>query len=215
MSCFLLALAGALLVIPAGLLQVRLEDALVPLGTAGETLPWILIRAFVITALVEEAGKLALLLAWSRNHPDAGPRGWLAAGLSVGGGFAALEMLGNLIGGPTALLASLALAVPSHLLDGVLLATRVRRPGGVGRGLALVVLLHGLWDTGVFLLQAEQPAGAQQDEFSLRLLVGVGLVLGVYLTQWVLGVRDGRAAYREGASGSAEAEGSDEVRSHR
>lgn len=195
MSLFVLALAGAFLVLPAGLLQVRLEDWLVPLGAAGDALPWLLFRAFVITALVEEAGKLALLLAWAQREPGADSRRWLAAGLALGGGFAALEATGNLIGGPLALLASLGLAVPSHLLDGVILASRARLPGGTWRGLGLVVLLHGLWDSGVFLLQSE-PAGAGEEDLSLRMLAGVALVLGVYATQWYLGVRDGLAAYR-------------------
>lgn len=210
MTFLLLALAGAALVIPAGLLQVRLEEWVLPVGPAADSLPWVLLRAFVVTALVEESGKLAILLLWSRREPAASSRRWLAAGLAVGGGFAALEATANLIGGPLALLASLTLAVPSHLLDGVLLATRAGRPGGAARGLALVVSLHGLWDCGVFLLQAE-PSGAGEEELSLRLLAGLALVLGVYATQWVLGVRDGLAAYR----GIAEAEGSEERRSQR
>jgi RsiW-degrading membrane proteinase PrsW (M82 family) len=183
----------------------------IPLGPAGETLPWLLFRAFVATALTEEGGKLAILLWWSRSEPDADARRWLAAGLAVGGGFAALEASANLIGGPLALLASLTLAVPSHLLDGVLLATRARIPGGAGRGLALVVLLHGLWDSGVFLLQAE-PTATSEEDLSLRMLLGVALVVGVYLTQWVLGIRDGLAAYRGGRtpqdSGAGAGEGS-------
>ncbi len=168
------------MVIPIGLLQVY-ADAPLEAIEARSFYAYLGTKAFLVTALSEELAKLAVLLRWQSKHPHSTSRELLGASLCLNLGFGSFEALANLGGGPAAWFGSLAMAIPSHLLDGVLLAWFLHHAKGF-RGLALVVYFHGFWDLGVFALEEGR-------------LAGLAIILTVYASQLYLGIRLGRKLF--------------------
>lgn len=153
------ALAGAISALPV----ILVSEVLKLIGpTTGYT--GVLYMSFIIAALPEEAAKVAsmFLMAWRRPEFDERMDG-IVYGARAGLGFALVENVAYLLLLPhdmrefvTIYVGRAILAVPGHAIWGGLagyFAAR-RRFDGVGPGwwggLAIAVVLHGLYDTWVF-----------------------------------------------------------------
>jgi RsiW-degrading membrane proteinase PrsW (M82 family) len=169
----------------AGLLQVQADPLVAALGQGPGAA---LVRALA-AALSEEGWFLLVLLGWARGRgalpQDRTP---LLAGGLVGLGFALAESLAP--GDPMGRL----LAVPGHVASGFLLGhflARSRppagppRPGLLGLGLLLVVVLHLIWDFSVFQLEVPEVLIEARAMWVLP-------ILGVLLVQLGLVLRYGR-----------------------
>ncbi len=153
------ALAGAISALPVILLGQVLKLGMPDSGYAAA-----LYMSFVIAAIPEEAAKLTSvwLMAWRRPEFDERMDG-IVYGARAGLGFALVENVAYLLLLPSSFgeylqlfIARAVLAVPGHAIwggvAGYFAARRRfdgRGPGWLG-GLALAVLMHGLYDAWVF-----------------------------------------------------------------
>jgi RsiW-degrading membrane proteinase PrsW (M82 family) len=161
----LVAILGALSVIPCGLLEfVLIEVAHTSLG-APRTYGAALYQAFVVAAMVEEGAKLVVLrfVAWRFRAFDERLDGIVYAS-RAGLGFALVENVGYLAMTQTAgsfiamFFARATLTVPMHALSASMMGyyAAKKRFDGSGPGLlggyALAVLLHGVFDGALFAM---------------------------------------------------------------
>lgn len=157
------AFAGAVSAVPVYVVA-QLLGMLAPTLTPTSGYTGVLFVSFVVVALPEEAAKLAsmVFMAWRRPEFDERMDG-IVYGARAGLGFALVENVVYLVVIPHSLaeffslfLARSLLAVPGHAAWGAILgyfAARRRFDGrgpGMLFGLALAVLLHGLYDTSLF-----------------------------------------------------------------
>lgn len=184
-------LLGAAAVVPIMLVGVVVSVAAPDeLSVAGA-----LFGAFVLAALIEELGKAGCLRTF-RWHPEFDERfDGMVYGAWIGLGFALVENVLYLASAPTAgaylttFVGRAVLAVPGHAIWGGLIGYAITRrrfdgdgPGLVG-GLALAIVLHGLYDAGPFLgiaLAEDGAAAGTQVALGLGgpvLLTAVGVVL--------------------------------------
>ncbi len=174
------ALAGALMTLPAGLLELLLQRA----GPARG--PWApLYVGFVVAGVVEEAAKWLVVrwVVWRRPEFDERTDG-IVYGARAGLGFALLENVGYLLGAKTMsvfvtiFVARALLTIPMHAATGALSAHYAawRRFEGRGPGLAggyaLAVALHGGFDACLLALNA----CAAEKRYGAALLLLVGAV---------------------------------------
>ena len=173
---------GALTVISAivlgAVLEALFEEIIEP-----DTLAWLIVDNFIMTALVEEGGKYFVLkrLTWRSREFDYVFDGIVYA-VIVSLGFATIENILYLLDGDlsTAIMRAV-FSVPGHAIDGVFmgsfygLAKRFESTGhpwkcraNLRHALWVPVLIHGFYD---FCLSAE-------DDF----LIGVFLVFEVVIT---------------------------------
>jgi RsiW-degrading membrane proteinase PrsW (M82 family) len=122
---------------------------------------------FIVAAIVEESAKgvclarFALKLPEFDEHTDG-----VVYGTHIGLGFALVENVGYLFASHTAgqmltaFISRALLAVPMHAITGAVIghfAARRRfdgRGAGLGGGVALAILLHGAYDTSLFMARA-------------------------------------------------------------
>jgi RsiW-degrading membrane proteinase PrsW (M82 family) len=161
----LVALLGALSVIPCGILELLLVTLSGSSFGEAHTYGQAMFQAFVVAALVEEAAKLAVLrlVAWRFAAFDERLDGIVYAA-RAGLGFALVENIGYLAMAPTAgafvamFLVRAIFTVPMHALSASMMgyyAAKRRFDGsgpGILAGFALAVLLHGSFDGGLFAL---------------------------------------------------------------
>ena len=161
----LVALLGALSVIPCGILELVLVKVTGVTFGLPKTYGDAFILAFVVAALVEEGAKLAVLrlVAWRFQAFDERLDGIVYA-TRAGLGFALVENIGYLLLTKSAgafiavFLARAILTVPMHALSAAMMghyAAQRRFDGtgpGLGGGFALAVLLHGAFDGSVFTM---------------------------------------------------------------
>ncbi|MEZ4399708.1 MAG: PrsW family intramembrane metalloprotease [Kofleriaceae bacterium] len=198
----LVALCGALSVIPIliadGVLLGALGDARPPESSYGGAL----FTSFVVAALIEESGKVAVvyLVAWRRRAYDERLDA-VVYGARAGLGFAMVENILYLMGQVelkgviiTWILRAV-LAVPGHALwTTIATAGGTRRrfdkrgPGVVG-GLALAVLLHGSYDAALFLAEPLRLDGHDGVAYAL-----LGVPLLVIIASWWIVTRYARTA---------------------
>jgi len=156
----LVALVGAL----SGIVVSIVGAVLRPLGPESGTYFAAFYDAFIVAAGPEELAKLVamLVVAWRRPEFDERMDG-IVYGARAGLGFALVENVVYLIVVPHSLaefvslfVARALLAVPGHMAWGAILGYFAARrrfdgtgPGMLG-GLALAILLHGLYDASLF-----------------------------------------------------------------
>ncbi len=201
----LVALFGALSVIPvlvlAGVLLGTLGDAAPREGTYAGAL----FTSFVVAALIEECMKVAVVyaVAWDRKSYDERLDA-VVYGARAGLGFALVENILYLLGQVelrgliiTWILRA-ALAVPGHALWTTIAcagATRRRfdrRGLGLFGGLALAVFLHGTYDAALFLTGPLTADGHETAAYGL-LVVPVA----VMIASWWIVRRYARRALRQ------------------
>jgi RsiW-degrading membrane proteinase PrsW (M82 family) len=177
----LVALLGALSVIPCGLLEYLLVEVAHTSFGAPRTYGAALYQAFVVAAMVEEGAKLVVLrfVAWRFPAFDERLDGMVYAS-RAGLGFALVENVGYLAMTQSAgafiamFLARAMLTVPMHALSASMMgyyAAKKRFDGsgpGLFGGYALAVLLHGIFDGALFALFV---AGTHQDYAVVLLLL--------------------------------------------
>jgi RsiW-degrading membrane proteinase PrsW (M82 family) len=164
-----LFLTGALTIVSAVILG-QLGEALLEGAFEPESMEWLLIDNFLLTALVEEGGKYFVLKRRTWNNPnfdyvfDA-----LVYAVAVSLGFATAEnILYVMDGGLSTAIMRAVLSVPGHAIDGVFmgaaygLAKRFDRAGErrrckkyLRRALWVPTLIHGFYD---FCLSTESDA---------------------------------------------------------
>lgn len=183
------ALAGAISCIPASILELVMMKFLPSGGVAGA-----LVEAFVVAALVEESAKALCVrwFVWSRPEFDERMDG-ITYGTRAGLGFALVEnvlyLLGakSFVGFVAMFVARAVLAVPGHAIYGGIMGyyaarRRFDRTGpGLAGGLALAILLHGLYDgalfTGAAIYEDVGPATLLLFLVPIGVLVGGGVAL--------------------------------------
>ena len=153
------ALFGALIAIPVLIVQMIMQ-------AVGPNQPgyWhSFYTSFFVAGLVEESGKLAviMLLAWKRPEFDERMDG-LVYGAYAGLGFAMLENIGYLAGAESLgalimiFIVRALMSVPAHAIFTGLMgyyAAQRRFDGagpGIGGGLLLAIVLHGSFNFGLF-----------------------------------------------------------------
>jgi len=148
-----------------------------------------LVQAFVSAAIPEELLKLAVLVWFCKRHSAFDePMDGVVYGATVALGFATLEnLLYAAQGGLDAVLVRAVTAVPGHAALGVIMGTFValahfvprRRAGYMTLAALIPVLLHGLYDLPLMMLNAPETAVPALDEettLSLALLALVAMM---------------------------------------
>jgi protease PrsW len=180
------AIFGALVAIPVIVVQLIV-------GAIGPDSPgyWnSFYTSFFVAALVEESGKLWVIMriAWRRPEFDERMDG-LVYGAYAGLGFALLENIGYLAGSESmdaligTFIARALLSVPGHTIFTGLMgyyAAKQRFDGagpGIGGGLALAIGLHGTFNFGLF---SASYAGSQGHDALIlpALLLPLAVVVG-------------------------------------
>jgi protease PrsW len=184
---------GAAVTIPALLVELGLGavpvHALGPAAAAAYT-------AFVVAAIPEEALKLLVIGRYSARLRDFNePMDGIVYGAMAGLGFAAVENAFAILGG--GLLAAImrsVTAVPLHATCGAVLGYYVargrleRRRGSIAKGLAIAVLIHGLYDFGPLLYMELGVRGSRLANEGPVVIGLVALFFVVLLASW-FGVR--------------------------
>jgi RsiW-degrading membrane proteinase PrsW (M82 family) len=145
-------LLGALSVVPAIFLELAFADALRPRETS-----WlgIFIYFLIGVALIEESLKFISVRAYAYKSPlfDE-PMDGIVLGACAGLGFATIENLGYVFQfGPVDAVIRAVISVPGHAFYGAIIGyylgeAKFRKRPSIGViGLAIAVLLHGLFDT--------------------------------------------------------------------
>ena len=151
---FKVFLVGFAAVIPAAGIEIILGE----LGSRFQGIVPLLVRAFIVVALVEETAKFAVirLYVYPRSDFDEAADGvvyTIAASL----GFAFFENILYSLGPPSVIIIRGITAVPLHAIASGILGyyigiSKVGSRNVMGRGLAWAVLIHGAYD---FLLFTE------------------------------------------------------------
>jgi len=161
-------LLGSLAVIPAGILETSARAVLgLPADwTEKRDILHAAATAFIVAAAVEEFSKFLVLRYWAFPKKDFNePFDGIVYGAFIGLGFATLENVAYVLRyGFAAGVYRMFTAVPSHYALGVILGYYVGKAkfdseqsrAIMGRGLLLVILLHGAYD--FFSLQNRFPA---------------------------------------------------------
>ena len=110
----------------------------------------VLFRAFVVAAIVEEGTRLlAARAALGRGEPAR--TGAIAAGFAAGGGFAFLENVSSIAGGPAAVAIRTVTSLPLHVVCGVIAAAGLARERDIALLMVLgAVAIHGAYDYALF-----------------------------------------------------------------
>lgn len=163
---------GFFAVLPAILIELALEKAGNLLGAAG----LILVRAFVVAALVEESVKLIIvrLFLYDREEFDEVTDGIIYT-ITASLGFAFFENILYSFGPPLVLIMRGITAVPLHATASGILGYYIGRSkfedsSSMAKGLLFAVLIHGTYD---FLLFTEGPLSL----LVLPLLIAAGIAL--------------------------------------
>ena len=163
---------GFFAVLPAILLELALEKAGKLLGSPG----FIVIRAFIVVALVEEGVKLLIvrLFLYDREEFDEVTDG-IVYTITASLGFAFFENILYSFGPPLVLIIRGITAVPLHATASGILGyyigrTKLTEKPRIATGLSIAVLIHGTYDLLLF----------SESLFSLLvipLLIGSGIAL--------------------------------------
>jgi Predicted membrane protein len=161
-------LLGTLAVIPAGILGTSAQAVLGLLAHSTEKrdISHAAAMAFIVAAAAEESSKFLVLRYWAFPKKDFNePFDGIVYGAFIGLGFATFENVDYVVqyGFGTGV-ARMITAVPAHYALGVILGYHVgkakfdseRSRAIMGRGLLLVILLHGAYD--FFIMQNRFPA---------------------------------------------------------
>ena len=143
---------GFFAVIPA----IVIELALWSIGSTYHGVARILIRAFVVAALVEEGMKLLVirLYVYNKQEFDEVSDGIIYT-ITASLGFAFFENVLYSFGPPLVLIIRGITAVPLHasasgILGYYLGISKIRKERKIGMGLAIAILIHGLYDFLLF-----------------------------------------------------------------
>ncbi|MBI9108569.1 MAG: PrsW family intramembrane metalloprotease [Spirochaetales bacterium] len=143
---------GFFSVIPAVIIELFLE----PFTALSNPLQSIFARAFIIAALVEEGIKLTVvrLFIYKRVEFDEITDGIIYT-VTAAMGFACFENILFSTGGLSTILLRAVTAVPLHALASGIMGyyiglSRFNKTGGMMKGLAIAVLIHGLYDFFLF-----------------------------------------------------------------
>jgi len=178
---------GFFSVIPAVVIELFLE----PFAALSNPLQSAFARAFIVAALVEEGIKLAVirLFVYERPEFDEITDGIIYA-VTASMGFACFENILYSTGGLSTVLLRAVTAVPLHALASGIMGyyvgiSRFSEKGGLLKGLAIAVLIHGLYDFFLF-------TGS---------LLGI-LVIPLLIVSWIILKRLlDKALYQDRASG--------------
>ncbi len=213
-------LLGLVVMIPAAFVELGL--AAVPVRALGP-MPAAFYSAFVVAAIPEEALKLFVIGRYCARLPDfSEPMDGIVYGATVGLGFAALENAIYVLGGGllVAILRGVT-SVPLHATCGAVLGYYVargrleQRRGSVLTGLAIAVIIHGLYDFGPMAYLELARLETQLPHEGPIFLGLAALFLVVLVSSW-LGMRrlirrlhaeQLRSASRAGRSNEAEGAG--------
>lgn len=140
---------GYFVVVPALALELLLSPLFDAAGPTGD-----LLRAYLVTGLVEDAAKLAAI-GWFVCAPGVDSRDRLRVAAVTGMGFATFENLLYVDEALSTLVLRAVTAVPLHLLVSLILV-HTAFPAGAGRprlatALVTAVLIHGTYDLLLFL----------------------------------------------------------------
>ena len=200
-------LLGAASAAVAGILEVALELAL-PAPKA--VLPAAIEKAVLFAAIPEEIVKVALIAAIAlRSREFDEPMDGVVYGTSVGLGFAMLENLLYVLGDsnwPAVAAMRGMLSVPLHGACGAIAGayvararfsgilgsgrgTRWRRPRLFALALLVPIALHGMFDTGLFVLKLAPSGTDNGAELVLAVLFSVVVAIATITIAVVLAVR--------------------------
>jgi RsiW-degrading membrane proteinase PrsW (M82 family) len=123
-------------------------------------LPWeyaLLIRAFLMIALIEEIAKISLILGQLTKNNSESFGAFAIVAASIGVGFAGAEnSLHIMRHGPSVVLIRIFTATPFHICNAIVaarllwMAREKAKPGLVLAALVSAVFLHGLYDYAIF-----------------------------------------------------------------
>src|SRR5262245_22868188 len=198
------ALAGALIGVPAGLIEAGLVRIPGLHGAAHDDASFLALAASVLlsVALVEESAKrLAVAICARRDHEIDEPFDWIVYSVAVALGFATFEnLLYVLRGGVAVALVRAITAVPAHALTGTLMGDRLAKAAlATGRRARrnrwLAVVEPTLWHAAYDLLAVAGARAASRGEIDLASVFGASL-FGLVAALWIVAVRHIRAMQR-------------------